>query len=193
MAVTAVIYEGVGAVSANAFASPASATYLDFVYTSGAWTAITSSGGSSAYAISNPVPIPGSAYAYSWEKWFYCVFAGNTNVITGQAVYKSAGTYNTGYKIKALVKTPTPVNAVTPINTTSTYAGASGNEATGTSDLPIVIGSGLAPTYNVTSGANGVAKASDFIVAQLVVASTAVYGPAFSDTGTLTWSYQTTG
>jgi hypothetical protein len=56
---------------------------------------------------------------------------------------------------------------VTPVNTASTYAGASGNEGTTTNDIPTATGS-INPAY--------ASNYSDYIVMQLVVASTATSG-----------------
>jgi hypothetical protein len=86
-------------------------------------------------------------------------------------------------RIKALVKTPNPTTYVTPINTASTFAGASGNEGSATNDIPTATGT-LNPAFNAGStGTPATTNCSDFIVLQLVVPS----GSASGSIGTMTY------
>jgi hypothetical protein len=136
----------------------------------------------------HPIPIPESNYWYSFERWFYLLFAGNSNAITSIYVWKSAGTYNTGYAVYANVKTPNP----------TTYVQSDGNKATqssfATGAIPTTQGGGLTPAYNASG------TKSDYIIAQLRVAAGATPGPMIDSTATppdnvftISYQYNTTG
>lgn len=132
----------------------------------------------------NPVTIPPSSYAYSYERWIRGHWTGTFTSLTSFRFWLASGTVPSNTRLKALVKTPNPTTYVTAINTASTFAGASGNEGTSTNDIPAAQGSGLQPTYNSGStGTPATTQCSDYIVMQWVVTSTATQG----NSGTLTY------
>jgi len=171
MAVTATLKEAYGATP-----TVATATNLNFLAADGASGADTTT-----EPAAHPIPIPGSNYWYSYERWFYLLFAGNSNAITSIYVWKSAGTFNTGYALYANVKTPNP----------TTYVQSAGNSATqssyATGAIPTSQGTGLTPTYNASG------TKSDYVVSQMRVAAGATPGACVSDTLTIAWQYNTTG
>jgi hypothetical protein len=174
MPVTATLKEAYGA-------SPTivTAAYLNFL------AADAASGSDATTApLANPVQIPAtSGTNYSYDRWAYLLFAGNTNAITGILAWKSAGSLNTGYVINGKVKASAPTTYVQS-SVATTYAG--------TSAIPTTSGSGMAPTYNASG------TKSDYMVMQLAVSDTAAAGPMVGTAGspgtwTLAWSYNTTG
>jgi hypothetical protein len=172
MAVTCAVWEAYGASSTTA------TSYLNFL-------AVDEASGADATTqpASHPIAIPASTTVYSYERWFWLVWAGNSNAITSVYVWKSAGTLNTGYVINAAVKTPNPTTYVQAVTTASSYA---------TGAIPTTQGAGLTPTYNASG------TKSDFVVSQLAVASTASAGPmvgtpASPGTWTMAYQYNTTG
>lgn len=124
----------------------------------------------------NPIAIPGAGYAYSYERWCRGHFTGSFTSITSVYFWKYSGTLSGSIKIKAKVKTPSPTVYVQSINTASTYAGASGNEATATNDIPVATGT-LNPAY--------LTNYTDYIILQLVVPS----GSASGSIGTMTYRF----
>ena len=171
MAVTCTVKEAYGATPTIATASA-----LNFLAADAASGADTTTA-----PAANPIPIPASNYWYSFERWFFLLFAGNSNAITSIYVWKSAGTFNTGYAVYANVKTPNP----------TTYVQSAGNSASqssfATGAIPTSQGAGLTPAYNATG------TKSDYIVSQLRVAAGATPGPMVSDTFTVSYQYNTTG
>ena len=168
MAVTCTVKEAYGA--SPTIATAAALNFLSADAASGADT--------STAPASYPVAIPASGTAYSYERWFYLLFAGNSNAITSIYVWKSAGTFNTGYSVYANVKSATPTVYVQSVATASSYA---------TGAIPTSQGAGLTPAYNATG------TKSDYIVSQLRVATGATPGPMVSDTFTVSYQFNTTG
>lgn len=172
MAVTCAVWEEYGASSTGA------TSFLNFL-------AVDEASGADATSQPNahPIAIPASTTVYSFERWFWLLFAGNTNAITSIYVWKSAGTLNTGYVVNAAVKSSTPTVYVQSVATSSSYA---------TGAIPVTQGAGLTPAYNASG------TKSDFIVSQLAVASTASAGPMVGTVGspgtwTMSYQYATTG
>lgn len=139
--------------------------------------------GNAANVSNFPVTISNSVTTYSYERWFYLQFAGNTNIITGAYVWKSAGTLVAGYAIKAVAKGAPATTFVTPLNVVSTLA---------TVDMPTTQGAGLTPDL-ASSAASG---KSGYLIAQLQIAANAAAGAMCSDNGglwTCSYQYNTTG
>ncbi len=146
------------------YGASASPTTTDTSYVN-LLSADTSSGSdATTKTTANPIVIPQSGYAYSYERWIRGHWTGTFTSISDVYFWKQSGGLPTGVKIKAKKKDTT---YVTPVNTASTYAGASGNEGTMTNDIPTATGS-INPAY--------ASNYSDYIVMQLVVASTATSG-----------------
>jgi hypothetical protein len=124
----------------------------------------------------NPIAIPGSSYAYSFERWCRGHWTDSFTSITSVNFWKQSGSLPGSVLIKALVKTPNPTTYVTAIDTASTFAGTDGNEASSTNDIPTATGT-LQPAY--------AAAFSDYIIMQLVVPA----GSASGSIGTMTYRF----
>jgi hypothetical protein len=133
-------------------------------------------------ANANPVVIPASSYAYSFERWIRGHWSGSFTSITALKMWRYAGTLTGSIKIKALVKTSVATTYAAPITTTSTFAGTTGNEGTTTNDLAYAAsttapGGALSPAFNAASlGTPAQTNSSDYIVMQLVIPSGSASG-----------------
>jgi len=127
----------------------------------------------------NPVVIPGSGYAYSYERYIRGHWTGTFTSISDVYFWKQSGALPTGVKIKALKKASSPTVYATPIVTASTHAGTDGNEGTTTNDIPTSTGT-INPAY--------ASNYSDYIVMQLVVSDAASSGATSDLTYRFGWN-----
>jgi hypothetical protein len=118
----------------------------------------------------NPIAIPGAGSAYSYERYHRAHFTSSFTSIANVKFWKKSGSLGTGVTMNANVKTPNPTVYVTAVNTASSFA---------TTGIPTSQGAGLAPTY--------ASNYTDYIVQQLIVASTAAQGTIGSMTYTYGW------
>lgn len=141
-----------------------------------------------------PIAIPAASYSYSYERWIRAHWTSSFTTISTIKFWRAAGTLTGSIKIKALVKTPNPYTFVTPITTTSTYAGSNGNEGTATNDLAYAAsttapGGALTPLMNTgTTGTPTTTNCSDYIIMQLVVPSGSASGTIGSHTFRFGWN-----
>lgn len=141
-----------------------------------------------------PIAIPAASYSFSYERWIRANFTSSFTTISTIKFWRAAGTLTGSIKIKALVKTAVATTFVTPITTTSTYAGSNGQEGTTTNDLAYAAsttapGGALTPAMNTGSlGTPATTNCSDYIVMQLVVPSGSASGTIGSHTFRFGWN-----
>lgn len=130
----------------------------------------------------NPVGIPTSGSAYSYEKWLKVDFGGTFTQLSNMRIWKSGGTFNTGWSLK--------INDdgggidqsswVAPVNTQSSKA---------TADIATT--EGTAHDVKAADGASATISSpgdTAYIVTQAVVQSTA--SPGNMITGNLSLTFQ---
>lgn len=144
---------------------------------------VTSGSDATTAPAANPIVIPASSYAYSYERAIRGHWTGSFSTITSVYFWKQSGTLPGSVKIKALKKASSPTVYSQPVATASTIAGTSGNEATATNDIPVATGT-INPAYNSGStGTPATTQCSDYIYLQLVVPS----GSSSGSIGTMTY------
>jgi hypothetical protein len=109
---------------------------------------------------SNPIVVPGSGNAYSYERWFRAEFTGTFNAITNVKYYKSAGTLSDAALI---INAGESASGVTPVVTASSIA---------TGAVPTSSGSAIDITPS--GGIDTSGDETDYGVMQLVVPYTVV-------------------
>lgn len=134
--------------------------------------------------LSNPIDIPSSGCAYSYEKWISaCISVAPTNNVSNFQIWGSApaATYPTG--TCWLVGTAACASGATPVNTTSSVA---------TSDLGAAA-SGSKGTWDAASYSDAACQ-TRYLVSQLQVTTTATAGfwVAGGAGCSLNYSYQET-
>lgn len=123
---------------------------------------------------SNPIVVPDSGTAYSYERWMKVEFTGTFNSITNVKAWKSAGTLSDG---NLSINAGETATGVTPTDSASSVA---------TSAIPTTEGTAIDITPSGGISSDG--DKTDFLVAQLVVPST-VTTPGDIGTQTLTIQY----
>lgn len=113
-----------------------------------------------------PITIPAASNAYSYERYIRGHWTGTFTSISSVTFWKKSGTLGTGVTINAASKGNQTY--ATPVNTASSIA---------TAAIPTTQGAGLTPAYSTAF--------SDYVVLQLVVASTASSG----NIGTITYTF----
>ena len=136
----------------------------------------------------NPIVIPASLYAYSYERVIRGHWSGTFSTITSVYFWKQSGTLPGSVKIKALKKASSPTTYVQPVTTASTILGVAGNEVNTTADIPTATGT-INPAFNATSqGTPAQTNSSDYIYMQLVVPSGSASGSISTMTYRMGWN-----